>query len=96
MVVPAITFSLVASSMKPTGATISVFASAPSTACTPPKWSTWEWVKMIAEMGLFPRCSRAKAMAAPAVSFVVSGSTIIQPVLPSMILIFERSKPRSW
>ena len=44
MVVPASTFSLVASSMNPTGATIWVFVSAFSTDTTPPKWSTWEWV----------------------------------------------------
>ena len=96
MVLPTITFSLVASSMNPAGAKISVLSSAPRTDATPPKWSIWEWVKMIAETGSFPRCSLANAIAAAAVSLEVSGSTMIHPVCPSIMLMLERSKPRSW
>ena len=73
-----------------------VLSAAPRTDSTPPKWSMWEWVKMTAATGLSPRCSLASAIAAAAVSFVVRGSTMIQPVCPSIRLMFEISKPRSW
>ena len=99
MATPIIRFSLVASSMKPTGATTGTpraFASsAEITPSAPPKWSTWLCVKITADTGLSPRCWRAKAMAAAAVSREVSVSTTIQPVLPSISVMLARSKPRS-
>ena len=51
-----------------------------STPAMPPKWSTWLCVKITATIGASPRCRRASASAAAAVSRAVSGSTTIQPV----------------
>ena len=96
---PSSTFSLVASSMKPTGATMGTLRAlascAVSTPNAPPKWSTWLCVNTKPETGCAPRCWRAKARAAAAVSCVVSGSTTIQPVRPWMSVRFARSNPRS-
>jgi hypothetical protein len=100
MATPIMMFSLVASSMKPTGATTGILRAAASSAAitpnAPPKWSAWLWVKITAETGLSPRCLRAKAIAAAAVSRAVSVSTTIQPVLPSISVMLARSKPRNW
>ena len=100
MPVPTITFSLVASSRKPLEATTGSLRSAIScgvtTPSTPPKWSAWAWVNTTAVMGLLPRCWRAKASAAAEVSRAVSGSTTIQPVLPSISVMLAMSKPRNW
>ena len=57
----------------------------------PPKWSTWLCVKITAETGRSPRWRRASAIAAAAVSRVVSGSTTIQPLRPSISVMFETS-----
>jgi hypothetical protein len=46
---------------------------------------------MIADTGRLPRCRRASASAAAAVSFAVNGSTRIQPVLPLISVMFEMS-----
>ena len=66
-------------------------APAGSTDWMPPKWSPWLCVKITAETGRSPRCLRASAMAAAAVSSVVSGSTTIQPVRPWINVMFETS-----
>lgn len=99
MATPISTFSLVASSMKPAGATTGTWrawaSSADSTPSAPPKWSTWLCVKITADTGLLPSCWRAKAIAAAAVSREVSVSTTIQPVLPSISVRLAKSKPRS-
>jgi hypothetical protein len=97
---PTSTFSLVASSRKPAGATTGILrcttCSAVTTPSAPPKWSAWLCVKTSALTGLSPKCWRAKAIAAAAVSRVVSVSTTIQPLRPSISVMFARSKPRSW
>ena len=95
MAMPAIRFSLVASCMKPAGATMRTPAraasSSGSTASIPPKWSTWLWVRITAETGRSPRWRRARSRAARAVSCDVRGSTTIQPLAPSISVRFERS-----
>ena len=99
MAVPTRTFSLVASSMKPAGATTGILrwatSCAEATPSAPPKWSTWLCVKTMADTGLSPRCLRANASAAEALSRAVSGSTTMKPVLPSISVMLEMSKPRS-
>ena len=47
--------------------------------------------KITAETGLSPRCLRANARAARAVSWAVRGSTTIHPVSPSISVMFARS-----
>jgi hypothetical protein len=98
--VPTRMFSLVASSMKPSDAITGILRSATSCGVTtpsaPPKWSAWLCVKTSAVTGLLPRCLRAKAIAAAELSREVRASTTIQPVLPSISVMFEMSKPRSW
>jgi hypothetical protein len=91
--VPASTFSLVTSSTKRRGVTMRTPSAEPfgSTALTPPKWSTWLCVKITATTGSSPRCLRASACAAVALSTLVSGSTMIQPVWPRIQLMFETS-----
>ena len=99
MAMPIRMFSLVASSMKPAGATTGTWraraSSALSTPSAPPKWSAWLWVKTTADTFCSPRCLRAKAIEAAAVSREVAVSTTIQPVLPCIRLMLARSKPRN-
>jgi hypothetical protein len=99
MAVPTRMFSLVASSMKPSEAMTGILRSATSlavaTPSAPPKWSAWLCVKTIADTGLSPRCLRAKASAAAALSRAVSGSMTMKPVLPSISVMFAMSKPRT-
>jgi hypothetical protein len=100
MAVPTSKFSLVASFMKPAGATTGTLRRATSaglmTPNAPPKWSAWLCVKISAVTGLLPKCWRANAMAAAAISRLVSVSTTIQPVFPSTRVMLPMSKPRSW
>ena len=49
----------------------------------------------MAETGLLPRCLRAKASAAAALSRAVSVSTTMKPVLPSISVMLAMSKPRT-
>ena len=63
---------------------------------TPPKWSIWEWVWIIAVTGRWPRCCRYRANAAAAVSLEINGSITMTPLSPSTKLMFDRSWPRTW
>jgi hypothetical protein len=94
MAMPASTFSLVAASTQPFGATMRTprdTSSGVTTACMPPKWSMWLWVTITARIGAWPRCLRASASAAAAVSREVRGSTRIQPLCPTRIDRLARS-----
>ena len=98
MAVPAMRFSLVASSMKPAGAMIGTLRALASSGNDPEHAAEMVGVavaendrrnRLVAEM--FAR----KAIAASDVSREVSVSMTIQPLFPSTSVMLARSKPRN-
>ena len=101
MTLPAMTFSLTAASRKPSGAMIRT-RPARDVGLVDDAAHAGEVVDVA--VGVDHRrapggrrgARRTSSSAARAVSAEVSGSITIQPVSPSMKVMFERSRPRTW